>query len=208
MKKKIDKGIDGGTYTQMNSEDLILFAIYRVSKAGETCTFERLVAECFDRFPKTFTFKRYPQWPDPLKLDRSLRKLREKGSIVGTMRDNFSLTNFGRHLALETEKSLEKGVLPYGKRRKKSNSRSSDDRLIYYVKYSQSYRRFVSDPSSFDLSETEFRNLLRCTLETPLRVLKQNLEYYKNVAISYNEKRVTDLLQFCEKRFIEGVRNG
>jgi len=51
------------------------------------------------------------------------------------------------------------------------------------------------------MSEPEFRNLLRCTLETPLRVLKQNLEYYKKLAEAYDEKELIDFLLLCERRF-------
>ena len=59
-------------YTHIPIEHLILLGIYLVIEKGETCTFENLVAECFHQFPKVFSFKRYPQWPDSLKFDRPL----------------------------------------------------------------------------------------------------------------------------------------
>jgi len=47
-------------------------------------TFEHLVKECFDRFPESFSFYRYKNWPDSLKLDRPIRKLRRNyGYIKG-----------------------------------------------------------------------------------------------------------------------------
>jgi len=195
-------------YADIDIENLILFGMYLILAKGETCTFERIIAECFLQFPKVFAFKRYPQWPDSVKFDRPLRKLREKGLIVGTVKDHFSLTEFGRQKALETKRILEKVDIVKKKKGKKSVGRSADDRLIEYLKSSKSFRDFINDPTKLSISEPEFRNLLRCTLETPLRILKQNLEYYKKVAQSYNEKQLLDFLFLCEKQFIKGGKNG
>jgi len=158
---------DEKTYTSVGLENLVLYGIYLTSERGENCTFEKLVAECFSQFPKVFAFKRYPEWPDSLKFDRPLRKLREKGMIVGTIKDTFSLTKFGKQKTIEIENILKK-----------------------------------VNPSNFTISEPEFRKLLRCTLETPLRVIKQNLEYYKKLANSYKEEELFNFLLSCEKQFI------
>lgn len=202
------KSFDEEVYTRLEMQDLILFGAYLVSKHGEICTFERLVAECFMRFPKIFAFKRFPQWPDPLKFDRQLRTLREKGLIVGRARDHFLLTKFGEEKARKIEKILKnKGAL--NQKKKTSKGRSVDDRLIAYLKESAQFRAFIKNPEDFSISEPEFRNILRCTLETPDRVLKQNLEYCKNLANSYKEKELLEFLLFCEEKFIkEEIKNG
>ncbi len=95
---------DEGIYAKIEMQYLILLGIYSVFKKGEICTFERLVAECFKKFPKTFAFKRYPKWPDSLKFDRPLRTLRQKGLIVGGANDYFSLTKFGEEEAERIKK--------------------------------------------------------------------------------------------------------
>ena len=76
-------------YLNFSKADLIILGIYSIQKNNEVCTFERLVAECFTKFPKVFSFKRYPQWPDSLKFDRALRTLRQKGFLVGGRRNIF-----------------------------------------------------------------------------------------------------------------------
>ncbi len=198
-KKKYDEEI----YTRINTGNLILFGIYLVSLRGDNCTFERLVAECFLQFPRVFAFRRYPEWPDSLKFDRPLRKLREMGLVVGTIKDRFLLTEFGKQKALETKEILEKANMVNRKGRKVFVGRSADDRLVEYLKSSQSFKDYLNNLDNFSISEAEFRNLLRCTLETPLRVLKQNLKYYKEIAHSYNEKQLLDFLLFCEKQFLK-----
>ena len=191
---------DEKQYTTTGLENLILFGIYLASKQGEVCTFERLVAECFTQFPKVFAFKRYSEWPDSTKFDRPLRKLREKGMIVGSIRRYFSLTQFGQKKSIEIENYLKKE----NKRvRKDSQNRSLDDRLIAFLKDSNAFKEYLKNPSIFSISEQDFRKLLRCTLETPLRVLKQNLEYYKKIARSYEEGEIYNFLISCEKQFMK-----
>jgi len=152
------KCYDEEVYTRIEMQDLILFGIYSVSKNGEICTFERLVAECFMGFPKIFAFKRFPEWPDSLKFDRPLRTLREKGLIVGGAKDYLSLTKFGEKKAIRTKENLEsKGIL--NQRKKISKGRSTDDRLITYLKETSQFKAFIMNPDNFFISDPEFRNI-------------------------------------------------
>jgi len=201
-------------YTTIKTQDLIVFGIYSVFKQDETSTFERLVAECFLNFPRVFGFMRYPNWPDSLKFDRALRTLREKGLIVGGAGGKYSpgeisLTEFGKKIAKETEAILNNQKIILTPKKLKPSGRSIDDKLIQYLKGNPQIKKFLNKSGGFSISEPEFRNILRCTLETPRRVLKQNLEYFKNLAKSYNEKQLLDFLLFCENKFIKRKnRNG
>lgn len=195
-------------YTTIKNRNLILFGTYSVIKKSETCTFERLIAECFLNFPKVFGFMRYPNWPDSLKFDRVLRTLREKGLIVGGAGGKYSpgeisLTKFGEKIAKETESILNNQKIILTPKKTKSSGRSIDDKLTQYLKDTPQIKKFLDNRDGFSISEPEFRNILRCTLETPERVLKQNLEYFKNLAKLYNEKQLLDFLSLCENKFIK-----
>ncbi|MEW6456867.1 MAG: hypothetical protein AB1410_09185 [Acidobacteriota bacterium] len=148
------KNYDEELYTKVEMQELILFGIYLVSKNGEICTFERLVAESFTRFPKVFAFKRFSKWPDSLKFDRPLRTLREKGLIVGGAKDYFSLTKFGEKLAIQIKERLE-GERVLNQRKKASKGRSVDDRLVSYLKDSLQFKTFLKDHKNFSISEKE-----------------------------------------------------
>ena len=194
-------------YKNIDIEHLILFSLHLISQKGNNATFERLVAECFLQFPNVFAFKRYPDWPDSLKFDRPLRTLREKGLIVGSVKNRFALTEFGKQIAVETQNILQKIETPVKKRKKAFVGRSADDKIIDYLKSSDFFRAFFQHPNNFKISEVEFRNLLRCTSETPKRILKQNLQYSKKLSQLYNEEKLLDFLLFCEKKFLGG-KNG
>jgi hypothetical protein len=136
------------------------------------------------------------------KVRSSLKEIKRKGINCGWCKGFFLLTKFGEKIAKETKDSLEKGI-GLDQKGKLSQGRSIDDRLINYLKESPQFKAFLKNPVEFSISEPEFRSLLRCTLETPPRVVKQNIEYYKNLANLYNEKQLLEFLLFCEKKFIK-----
>jgi len=190
-------------YNGLAKENLILFGIYSVTRKGEICSFERLVKECFILFPRAFGFARYPEWPDSLKFDRPLRTLRKRGLLVGGSKTLFSLNRFGEDIAKETGEVLT-GFSPKAKTTQKP-VRGADTALIYSLKESPAFKKFLESKESFSSTEMEIRNLLRCTLETPLRVVKQNLQYSKNLANDYNESNLFAFLEACERILNEKV---
>lgn len=203
-------------YTKVAVQNLMTFGVYSVIQNKETCTFERLVAECFFLFPKVFGLKRYPEWPDTLKFDRATRSLRERGLIIGGIGGKQSpgeitLTELGKKIARQTEEVLN-SKMPFHQSNIKKSSftvRSIDDKLIEYLKENLHFKKYLNNPKVFTISEPDFRNILRCTLETPMRVVKQNLEYFKQLARSYNEKQIMDFLFFCDQNFFNKIeKNG
>jgi hypothetical protein len=186
------------TYKGIQINYLIVFGIYSVLAKREKCTFEKLVAECFNLFPKTFSFARYPQWPDSIKFDRPLRTLREKGLIIGNPRGLFSLTKFGEKMAKDTAKVLKIG----GQKKVPSYrfKRDAEVNLITSLKTSEVFQRFLKNKDSSLITEMEVRNLLHCTLETPSRIVKQNLTYAKNLAKEFNEELLFNFLDLCYQK--------
>jgi len=198
--RKVNKNYEENTYTKVALQDLILFGVYSVLEKGEICTFERLVAECFNNFPKVFGFKRFPQWPDSLRFDRPIRTLRERGLITGGVRTYFRLTEAGLKKALRVEQALNTRVCR--KKRKPTGNRSIDDRIVAHLKSSRLFNSFLKNAGSVSISEWEFRELLRCTMESPTKVVKENLDYYKDVAKKYDEEQLLKFLCWCEQKFI------
>jgi len=107
----MERKYDSAVYQDISILDLILFSIYFVISKKEVCTFERLVEECFDLFPKRFSFEKNFKWPDSRKLDRSLRSLRKEELIKGSPQTSFILTKKGERIAVEISKSLRQKKL-------------------------------------------------------------------------------------------------
>lgn len=98
------KSFDEEIYRRISINDLILFSVYSLLDKENKCTFEGLVKECFALFPKSFSFSKFPEWPDSRKLDRPLRSLRKKKLISGGPKTFFSLTKTGKKTAGEIAK--------------------------------------------------------------------------------------------------------
>lgn len=189
------------TYRAIPKENLIVFSVRSVNGSGEPCSFERLVKECFRLFPKAFGFSRYPQWPDSLKLDRQLRTLRGRGWLVGSARNSFALTEFGEAVAEETERQL---LEPEAKARTRVQTKRVDMALVHLLRDSQTFARFLADKEHFALSDMELRALLQCTMETPKRVVKQNLQYCKNIVAECGDVELLEFLNTCERELLGG----
>lgn len=184
-------------YKNIPNEYLIIFGMHSIISRSDDCTFDKLVKECFALFPKAFSFSLYPEWPDSLKFDRPLRTLRERGWIVGSAKTKFSLTKFGESVAKEAEELLKVPV----KDRKTIQKpvRGVEANLLTFLKSSEAFKHFSENREGFSITEMELRSLLRCTLETPERILKQNLQYSKNLAKEYSEKELLNFLEVCER---------
>jgi hypothetical protein len=198
-------------YTNLNISDLILFAIYLIKKNNEISTFERLVAECFNNFPKVFGFQRYPQWPDSLKFDRSLRTLREKGLIIGGAGGNYSpgqisLTSVGENKAKQIGSIFKQNETVFLKK-KLVTPRSIDEKLIKQLETNLYFQKFNENSKTFTITEPEFRNLLKCTLETPERIVMQNFNYLNKLAILYKKKSLIEFLSYCKNKIFK-KKNG
>lgn len=195
---KMAKLFNERNYQTIQVQRLIVFSIYAIISNNEECTFERLVKECFTLFSKKFGFYRYPQWPDSLRLDRQLRTLRTKGWITGGAESVFSLTKFGEKIARDTEKIL------HGRKKSKVVTKKlvkgREAKLIGDLKKSELFLKFINKKDEFKVSENALRRFLHCTLETPLRVIKQNLQYCKNLADECGEKELYQFIETCEKQ--------
>ena len=102
---------DAELYSKLGINGLILFSMNSVIEKGKECTFEILIKECFTDFPKAFSFKSHPQWPDSRKLDRALRSLRNQNFIIGDPKTYFNLTKAGKKTAEDISKNFHQRKL-------------------------------------------------------------------------------------------------
>ncbi len=182
------------TYLNTPNDQLIAFAILSIKRKGEDCTFERLVKECFDLFPKSFSFSRYPEWPDSLKLDRPLRDLRHKKIISGKNDTSFKLTGLGDRFAVEIEKKLlsqvvsKKTTFSVGRKEKK---------LLDSLKSTTEFKLFQKEGENAPISADNLKHVFFGTFETPIEVIRKNIEYLLEIAINSKEEEMATFLKYC-----------
>jgi len=109
----------------------------------------------------------------------------------------FLLTEYGKHLVTRARKMLEQQIklkpTPHILKGKERN-------FVAYIESNELYQRFIHDRTDFDLNEQEFIDFLRATLETPKRVLRQNLAQYKKLATESGDIDLQEFLTTCEEK--------
>lgn len=186
------------TSTRLPIDDLVVYCAAQVLAAGEECTFERLVYECFTRFPETFGLRRYPHWPDSARVNKSwLRCRTDKGWLVGSVQEGFRLTPAGETAAKLVAARLQSPVsaLPLAEA---PRGRERYESLLRSIRADPLFTQFLRE-REINPTNMEIRRLLGATLETPKRVLKQNLHSYRQAAQAYLDQEVLDFLSACEK---------
>jgi len=193
MKRQFNENI----YTSISLTKLTIFAIREIANNDGECAYERIVKECFTLFPKRFSFRRYPEWPDGSRIKIEILRCRDKGWVTGNEKNGFQITLLGKRAAQEVLKELQEGTV---KKIGTGQTRDRGDTIIRYLKESQPFKRFQQNKENFTLSEGEFRRLVVATFETPPRVLKQNLNYCLDICKQYGENQLFEFLKECEKQ--------
>ena len=102
-------------YQKISICDLILISFYSLdNNIDKEISFEELLKQCFNLFPKKISFSNYSKWPDSRKLDRPLRTIRRKKMISGDFKKGFTLTQAGRKKSLNAMKFLGQKKLKLG----------------------------------------------------------------------------------------------
>lgn len=191
------KKYPAASYRDIALDRLLVCAAKRVLDAGEECTFERLVCECYTLFPESFGFQRYPRWPDALRVDGTRRRCHAGlGWLEGSTKEGFRLTPSGSAVARETEARLETGGAPRGPRVSR-RARDRYEAVLQNIRNSPEYLRFAGGETA--ISTSRLRSFLGGTLETPRRILVQNLNLYYEAARVYDEQAVIPFLDLCRK---------
>ena len=181
-------------------DELLTFAAGQVEAAGEECTFERLVYECFSLFPAQFAMQRYPDWPDSVRVEKTWRRCRtDRGWITGSVQEGFRLTERGAQVAARVGRALGKGEAPKPKASDTARARERHEAMLKYVRRQPSFEKYRESPEGFAIRDPDdLRVLLNGTLETPRRVLRQNLRAYQNAAELYGDAEVGAFLKECD----------
>jgi hypothetical protein len=192
------KDADREGYEAIGVDQLLMYCAKQVLTKREECTLERLVYECFTRFPRKFALSRYPQWPDSTRVYRSWRRcLGVNKWLAGSPQEGFRITDKGEKIAQAIGVKLQDPGLDNLQRRESSRSRGKEEAITRYLRKSGAFGRWRQDRESFKVSESELRSILNATLETPLETLKDNIVYYRENAEFVKDFEVVEFLDEC-----------
>lgn len=186
-------------YTQIGYDDLVTYSLFSLIKKGKDPTFENLVVECFELFPKRFSLVGYSMYPDSALVNKSwLRCRTDKNLIAGSTAKGFKLTSEGVEIAEKVSHLLKDSDSKPTINKMKSDERTRAGRFVGHVENSNAYRKYCNKDID-NITEFDVRDLLLGTMQTEPRILRENLDKLREYASIYERHDIIELLRCIEK---------
>jgi hypothetical protein len=190
---------DPAIYSKIALTDLLVYSMYYLHNQGSEITSEDIISACFLLFPKRFSLRKYPHWPDSAVVSRRWSDCRKKGYIVGSTIKGFKLTPKGFRFAEKVGKTLGRQRQAAGRVLTEIKTRAG--RFVRSIETSDAFIHYKKNGRNSRISEFEFRSMLLCTMESSAETLKRNLEQFKEYVSIYNRRDLSSFLDLCEDRF-------
>jgi len=208
---------DPENYSKVILNDLVVYSVYYLHKQGSEITSEDIISACFVLFPKRFSMRKYPQYPDSGIVSRRWSDCKSKGYLKGNAAKGFELTARGIKRAEKVEKSLGEPLKPVRVEKVTSSPKGNVEKpavpkkeavhpelkahakkYVRSIEMSDAYKHFKKGTP---INEFDFRSLLLCTMESPPTTLARNLNQFKEYVNIHNRKDLLSFLEFCEGKF-------
>ena len=197
-------------YSKITLNDLVVYAVYLLHRQGTEIASEDIVSACFVLFPKRFSLKKYPHWPDSGIVSRRWSDCKRKGYLRGNASRGFQITAKGIKRAQKIGKSLGRVIKPVPIPRPKTKKPESPSQTLRLEMKAQA-RKYVRSIETSDaykhykkrlpLNEFDFRSLLLCTMESPPATLARNLGQFREYVRIHDRADLLNFLGFCERKF-------
>jgi len=219
-KKVFPPKFDPSIYTRIILNDLVVYSVYYLHKQGSEITSEDIISACFVLFPKRFSMRKYPQYPDSGIVSRRWSDCKSRGYLKGNATKGFQITARGIKRAQKVEKLLGKPLkpvrvrkstwFPKGKTEKQAVVSTSVIETVHpeLKAYAKKYVRSIEMSDAYKhfkkglpINEFDFRSLLLCTMESPPTTLARNLNQFKEYVNIHERKDLSSFLEFVEGKF-------
>ena len=168
------------SYQGITLDRLAVVGMNRLISAGMETSFDNIVVVSHRLFPDKFSLMSFPEYPDSIRVDNTLRlDCRHSRYVTGSRPKGFSLTEVGKVAAEDTTKLIETGgsvdvsVQPTSERRNRATLLAKDARN------SDAFRKYESRQK---LSKFDICDFLHGSLDTEEDVLKGNLDALRTYA--------------------------
>ena len=188
---------------------LAAVAIYVLSKSGIESSFNNIAIGLFRMFPEKFKLVSFPEHPDFVRIDNTLRlDCSHSNLAVGNRVKGFKLTEHGNMIAQQTLELLKNNQKPANVEERTEIGRNRETKLVKEVLESVAYKKFNSQRKN-QIQKFEVVDLLHGTLDTDSKKLKANLDILSKYAQDLKDfekhrsaaSSVTEFLKYIKKNW-------
>lgn len=194
-------------YDGVNLNWLVLLSVGVLEEKGVDLSFENIIIAAFKLFPKKFSLLGYPEYPDANRIRTALVlrcAYKNRQWLLGTISHGFAFTERGRQELELAKKALQKDYLPI----KKTFSKTRRfEKLLGEVRSSPAYAKYFKGERD-RISEAECCHVLQGTLDSDLRVLRDNLIKLREMATGLEQKDLVGFMDWLGQRFARFLQIG
>jgi hypothetical protein len=198
MKKEFEdiQPLDPASYNGVEIKNLIIYAMLYMEEHAIEASLNNITVITYKLFPNSFAMESFPEYPDGVRVEKNLRHLREGSYLTGKNKHGYTLSDKARQSAA-TIKTLTK--TPGAKN---PTHMRRNEILLKETKESPAYGKFLADKAN-TITLSELCHILQATLDTPRKVLRDNLGLLQEMAKEYKDAPLVELLLYLEKNFKE-----
>lgn len=187
-------------------------ALFVLQEAGIEASFDNVAVAMFRTFPEKFKLVSFPEHPDFIRIDNTLRlDCKHAHLVIGNRVKGFALTSHGKAMAEEALNQLRsrEGILVTQDMKSPISDmrRNRETRLIGEVRKSAAFQKYASGKKD-EISRYEICDVLHATLDTDISILRKNLDllkHYSRDLVGLKEfhetaRPVVEFLNFLESR--------
>lgn len=187
-------------YQNIDLDRLVLFAANRVKELDADLSFENICIVAFKLFPKKFSLQGYSFYPDSNRVYSCLWRCstdKKKLWIGGKINTGYVITERAQKYINECAILLENTE----KQNPKASSETRrKERIIKEIIESSAFKKY-RDNSVDEITNADIRFMLQGTMETPIKILRDNLLTLTAFSQELNKTDVIDFLKLIEKKF-------
>lgn len=203
MALDIREKFDPAVYEHIGLDELTTYAIYSLIQKSKEATSENIVAEAFMLFPRRFSLRGHPEWPDSAVVNKSWWRCKtDKGYVVGSVKEGFKLTPQGIRVAKDIEERLtQSSAAQVQGKNDKAELRTREGKLLRQLEESHAFKLFAHD-SSFNIDEFALKDAIFLPPDASKSSIRRNLEQLRTAARLYQRQDISKFLDCVESRLL------
>ena len=181
-------------YEGVELQKLILYTMFVLDENHIVPSMENIIVASFKLFPKSFEMEGFPQYPDGMRISKTVKYLHENYFLTGKKRHGYSMTDKARG----AEKDIKALVKTYGI--KNSMHMRRTEAMLNTMKKSPAYAKFMNEKPD-TITESELCHILQGVSSTPRSQLRETMNILRDAAKDYKEALLLELLDYLENKF-------
>ena len=185
----------------LNNIDVAVYALNLLGGIQKMVHTEDIAVKCFELAPQSFSWTKFPQYPATEPARSALMDARKgkNGTLVrgNNQRKLWMITPTGVEWLNENrvriEQSLQQSPPP--------KKRQELLRKLHEISNHKSFKAFQASGEAAKISEVDFVDSLKCTLNSSPEDLLDKLMRFRSIATDIHQRQIIDYLNFCQKHF-------